>query len=241
VLGLCSANLAAHGRFAVSPFGNVFLLARVIYDGPGMTALRRDCPTANWRLCPFLDSFPPTSDGFLWARDTPLNRAGGAKAVSRDADAIIRAALVVDSMGEARAALSNTLEQLSRFASGDGLNPWPAEVSVWIEHDFPAWEAAAYAAARQQSGSLAVPPRLGDLHWTLALAGVAGCGLLLPLAFIRRSPCTGFLLAALIALPVSAAITGSLSAPHERYQSRIMWLPPFIAVVSLASLRRTTA
>jgi hypothetical protein len=45
----------------------------------------------------------------------------------------------------------------------------------------------------------------------------------------------------LIALPVSAAITGGLSAPHDRYQSRIMWLPPFIAVVSLASLRQRTA
>ncbi len=25
--------------------------------------------------------------------------------------------------------------------------------------------------------------------------------------------------------------------PHDRYQSRIIWLPPFIAVVSLLSLR----
>jgi hypothetical protein len=50
VVGLCTVNLAAHGRFAVSPYGNVFLLARVIYDGPGMTALRRDCPTQPWRL-----------------------------------------------------------------------------------------------------------------------------------------------------------------------------------------------
>ena len=36
-------------------------------------------------------------------------------------------------------------------------------------------------------------------------------------------------------------ITGSLSAPHDRYQSRIMWLPPFIAVLSLASLRARPA
>ena len=242
LLALCGTNLAAHGRFAVSPFGNVFLLARVIYDGPGMTALRRDCPSAGWRpkwgLCPFLDSFPPTSDDFLWAPDNPVNRAGGAKAVSRDANAIILAAIVADPLGEARAALSNTLEQLNRFASGDGLNPWPDQVSPWIERDFPPREAAAYAAARQQAGSLMVPQSLAGLHWALALAGVAGCLLLLPVAIIRRAPCAGFLLAVLIALPVSAAITGSLSAPHERYQSRIMWLPPFIAVVSLAALRR---
>ena len=63
------------------------------------------------------------------------------------------------------------------------------------------------------------------------------CDLLLPIAFVRRAPCVGFLVAVLITLPVSAAITGALSTPHDRYQSRIMWLPPFIAAVSLASLR----
>ena len=71
ILALCSANLLAHGRFAVSPFGDVFLLARVIYDGPGMATLRRDCPAAGWRLCPFVDDFPKTSDDFLWTPDSP--------------------------------------------------------------------------------------------------------------------------------------------------------------------------
>ena len=239
VLGLCGVNLAAHGRFAVSPFGNVFLLARVIYDGPGMAVLRRDCPAAAWRLCPFLHDFPPTSDDFLWTADSPLYRAGGAKAVSADAGAIIRAALIAAPAREARAAVANTVAQLGMFRSGDGLNPWPAQVSPWIERDFPAREATAYAAARQQSGTLAVPPLLAALHWWMALAGVLGCVILLPVAFPRRAPCAGLLFAVLTALPLCAAITGGLSAPHDRYQSRIMWLPPFIAVVSFASLRRT--
>jgi hypothetical protein len=240
LLGICSVNFIAHGRFAASPFGNIFLLARVIYDGPGMVVLRRDCPTAAWRLCPFLGIFPPTSDEFLWKQDSPLNQAGGAKAVSQDADSIIRAALISDPVGEARAALSNTLEQLGRFASGDGLSPWPAQVSPEIIRDFPRREAASYASAKQQAGALSVPRVLVHLHTAVAIAGVMACALLLPIAFVRRAPCAGFLVAVLMTLPVSAAITGALSTPHDRYQSRIMWLPPFIAVVSLASLRHRT-
>jgi hypothetical protein len=241
VLAACSVNLASFGRFETSPFGNIFLLARVIYDGPGMTVLRRDCPTANWRLCPFLDSFPPTSDDFLWTTTSPLRPAGGAKAVSRDAGAIIKAALLADPIGEARAALDNTLEQMTRFASGDGLTPWPAQVTPWIERDFPAREQAAYASARQQAGTLSVPSPLSPIHTMTALAGVIACAILLPVAFKRRAACAGFLLAVLLALPLSAAITGGLSAPHERYQARIMWLAPFVAIVSLASLRRRPA
>ncbi|MEA2776019.1 MAG: hypothetical protein QOF90_1425 [Acetobacteraceae bacterium] len=238
ILGLCTANLAAHGRFAISPFGNIFLLARVIYDGPGMTTLRRDCPTSNWRLCEYIDRFPPTSDEFLWSTDSPLYLAGGPKIVSDDAGAIIQAALISDPAGEAQAAIRNMLEQLRRFDSGDGLEPWPAQVSPWIQRDLPAAEQAAYASARQQTGRLTVPKFLATTHQATALAGVAGTMLLLPIALRRRAPCARFLLAVLLALPISAAITGGLSAPHDRYQSRIMWLPPFIAVVSLMALLR---
>jgi hypothetical protein len=241
ILGLCTVNLAAYGRFAISPFGNVFLLARVIYDGPGMEVLREDCPTANWRLCPFIDRLPPTSDDFLWSPKSPLRVIGGPKVVSAEAGAIIRAALLADPVGEADAALANTFEQIGHFASGDGLTPWPDQVSPWIERDFPARERAAYASARQQAGSLSVPPLLVETHRIVALGGAISCAALLPVAFRRRSACAGFLLAALLALPVSAVITGSLSAPHDRYQARIMWLPPFISMLSLIALRRRSA
>ena len=83
-----------------------------------------------------------------------------------------------------------------------------------------------------------MPPPLARLHIVIALAGVAACVLLLPLAIIRRARCRVFLLAVLIALPVNAMVTGALSTPHDRYQSRMMWLPPFIAVISLVSLMR---
>ncbi len=236
VIALCTVNLAAHGRFAVSPFGNVFLLARVVYDGPGMAVLKRDCPAAGWSLCPFLDRFPPSSDGFLWTPDSPLNLAGGAKAVSRDADAIIRAAALSDPVGLVRASVLNTWEQIRRFNTGDGLEAWPNHVTPWIALDFPAVEQTAYASALQQRRLLTVPPLLAMLHRATAIAGVAGCLLLLVRAVRHRAACAGFLAAALIALPLSAAITGALSTPHDRYQSRIMWLPAFVAAVSLASL-----
>jgi hypothetical protein len=238
ILALCTVNLGAHGRFAISPFGNVFLLARVIYDGPGMDVLRRACPASGWRLCAYLDRFPPQSDDFLWSLDSPLNLAGGAKTVSRDADAIIARAVTSDPGGVARAALSNMLEQMRRFGSGDGLEAWPDQVTPWIDRDFPQAEQAAYASALQQQGLLRVPPVLAVLHQVTALGGFAACLLLLPMAIRRRAACVGFLAAVLIALPLSAAITGSLSTPHDRYQSRIMWLPPFIAAVALGSLRR---
>jgi hypothetical protein len=238
---LVMVNLAGYGRFSLSPFGNMFLLARVIYDGPGMTVLQRDCPAAGWRLCPFVDRLPPTSDEFLWQPYSPVVLAGGHKAVSAEAGAIIAAALREQPCVELRALRANFWEQLQRFASGDGLEAWPVEVSPWIERDFPAREWAEYQAARQQHDDLAVPAWLAAVHRTVDLGGVTLCAALLPLAVRRRHPVAGFLAAVLLVLPASALITGGLSTPHDRYQSRVMWLAPCIASLAAVALVRRPA
>ena len=241
IAALLAVNLIGHHRMALSPFGNVFLLARVIYDGPGMDVLRRDCPTAGWQLCPFLDRFPAISDEFLWRADSPIVLAGGHKAVSAEADAIIAAALRAEPMTELGAIVGNGLTQLSQFRSGDGLDAWQGEVSPWIALDFPPAERARYAAARQTHNSLVLPPWLIALHAVVSVGGVVACLALLPVAWWRRHAAAGFLLVTLISLPVSAIITGGLSTPHDRYQSRIMWLPPFVAGLSALALRRRPA
>ncbi|MGE4048785.1 MAG: hypothetical protein AB7F35_28285, partial [Acetobacteraceae bacterium] len=234
-LVLVAANLAGHGRASVSPYGNVFLLARLLDDGPAASILRRDCPDAGWRLCPWADRFPMNSDDFLWRADSPVVPAGGHKGVSADADAILAAAWDAEPGRVLAACLANTWQQMVRFASGDGLEPWPDQVSPHIIQDFPAGERAAYLSARQQTDALAVPAWLAVLHRWVAVAGIAACILSLPVA-LRRSPSlAGVMLTVLLALPVSAAVTGALSAPHDRYQSRVAWLPACVALVGFAS------
>jgi len=237
-LALATLNLAGHGRFALSPFGNVFLLARLIADGPGKATLETHCPETHWRLCPFIADLSSDSDILLWAADSPILKAGGHKAVSSEAGAIIAATLRDHPAWVAATALRNSLVQLVRFQSGDGLEPWPTQVSPWISRDFPAREAHAYQAARQQRGTLEIPFGLGVVHVGVTLAGIALSLALLP-RLMRRSPLhAGFLAIALLALPAGAVITGALSCPHDRYQARIAWLPALVAGVTLAGWRR---
>ncbi len=236
VIALISVNLLAFGRASLAPFGNIFLLTRAIYDGPGMDVLRRDCPSSGWRLCAYIDRMPAIEDDFLWRQDGPVVQAGGAKLMSGEANAIIGAALRAAPGSELRVFGRNSMRQLAGFATGDGLQPWPATVTPLIRRDFPRFEAAMYASSRQTAGELTVPGWMQVLHIVTALAGVAGCCAMLMTS--RHHPSSGFAAAALLALLANAAITGGLSGPHDRYQSRIMWLPPLVAVVCLASLRR---
>jgi hypothetical protein len=237
VAGLVAMNFAGFGRPSLSPYGNVFVLARVIYDGPGMAVLRRDCPDRGWSLCPYLDRFPATVDEFLWAPDSPIMLAGGHKAVSADADPIIRAAMAADPATLLAAGWNHTIEQLTLFDSGDGLERnWTDQVGRWIDRDFPPREGAAFHAARQQMGLLEMPPMLIGFHRAAALAGIGAALALLPLAWSRRHVARWFLAVSLLTLPLSAAITGGLSSPHDRYQSRVVWLPAAMALLTVPAL-----
>ena len=239
IAAMMLVNTIGFGRVSISPYGNVFVLARVIYDGPGMDVLRQQCPSHGWVLCPFLDRFPDTADRFLWDKSSPVMLAGGHRAVSADADAIIQAAIRAEPGKLLAATVDNTLAQLTRFASGDGLNAWPTEVDPWIDNDFSATERAAFHAARQQRGALEVPPWLATTHRATALAGIAAALALLPLTWRRRPVAAAFLLTALLSLPISALVTGGLSAPLDRYQSRIVWLPACVAFLSIPALLGT--
>ncbi len=236
VAALVTVNAVGFHRVSLSPYGNVFVLARIIYDGPGMTVLHRDCPERGWLLCPYLDRFPAIADDFLWDSDSPMMLAGGHKAVSADADAIIHAAILAEPGLLIAATWDNTVEQLTRFASGDGLERWNNQVGPWIDRDFPTAESAAFHAARQQQGTLAVPPPLPLVHRVGVLVGVVAALVLLPLAWRRRHVAAWFLAVALLAQPLSAAITGGLSTPHDRYQSRIIWLPLAMAILAAPAL-----
>ena len=233
---LITVNVAAFGRLSLSPFGNVFLLARVIYDGPGRAVLQRDCPTQAWRLCPWRDRLPADSDDFLWRPDSPVILAGGHKVVSTDADAIIRAALRDQPVSELRAVARNGWAQLARFASGDGLQAWPAQVDPWMDRDF---HSGAYHAARQQQGTLAVPDWLAVGHQAAAVLGIISAAVILLTRRRSGDIRARFLLLALLVLPLGALITGGLSTPHDRYQSRIVWLPACVSLFVAAGARRS--
>jgi hypothetical protein len=125
-----------------------------------------------------------------------------------------------------------TLRQLAAFGTGDGLHPWPEAVTPKLARVLPEADLAGYAQSRQTLGTLAVPAWLRALHVAAALAGVALCPLLLLLPGVPEAARV-LALATLIALPVNAAVTGALSGPHDRYQSRVMWLPLAVAACAV--------
>jgi hypothetical protein len=232
-------NAIGHGRFALSPYGASFMLARLQEDGPATALLKARCPDAGWYLCAFTDRLPMPANDFLWAPESPMNRdaAGqprflGGAMLAPEAGQIVAETLRADPLGVARAMAGNALVQLGSFGIGDTLDEAHFAVAIRprIAEGFPARELTALDQARQAQGLLkdALTP-LNPFHLlvvllalpVLAWAAWRGQGLALALAL--------FLLAAVLG---SALICGGLSGPHPRYGARIMWLLPVAALLS---------
>lgn len=244
LLVLVATNLALWGRLTVSPHGAVFLLARLVADGPAARTIAARCPEAGWHLCRWAGRLPADSDAFLWSGDGPVwaprqdgATPGGPISLAPEAAAIVAETLAREPLAVLRAAAANTLRQLGMARLGDTLGPEHLAVQVGrqLALGFPEEEQRRFAASLQALGRLpaAAAPFLPVQQPALLL------GLLGTLALWRRAALAGdrvrlgLALCVLVGVVANAAATGALSGPHHRYQARIAWLLPLVAVLGL--------
>lgn len=240
LVAMVAVNAAGHGRLAVSPFGSVFLAARLLQDGPALRTLDARCVAEGWQVCALRSQLPMPANDFLWPPDGPLRGPlGGGKAWGSEASAIVAATLLREPGAVALAALGNALRQFPMLGTGDGLRAWPGLPGPrpLIAAHFPPRELAAYDASRQQAGLLErdVSAFL-PLHVVLAWTGLV----MLPLlAWLRRREAAACALCLLVLAAAlgNATLTGGLSGVEARYQGRIAWLLVFAAVAVAAAGR----
>jgi hypothetical protein len=233
---LAATNLIGFGRFAISPYGAVFALARLTADGLTAPVLARACPQSGWHLCGWIGRLPATSDDFLWDAHGPVwTHPGGPIGLAPEAAAIVARTLAEAPGATLRAALRNTLDQLTRTRLGDTLGPdWlEASVAGSLRAYFPPAEMARFRASRQLHGALAAwAAPLNVPHRVLLLLGLAAT-----LAVLLRGN-RPLALLVLVALAANAFATGALSGPHDRYQARLAWL---VLLPGLQMLTRSAA
>jgi hypothetical protein len=235
---LLLTNLVGFGIAGISPYGSVFLLARLASDGPVRDVLAADCPHAGSRMCGWVGRLPQNSDDFLWNSQGPVwTTPGGPPALAPEASAIVERTIVREPLAVARAMLANTLRQLVMIRVGDTLRPNGLDQSVVgsLRAYFPPIEKTRFDASLQAHGELeAVAAPFAPVHAALLILGALATPAILVLA-LRRGDArlAGFAAIVLVALVANAFATGALSGPHDRYQARIAWLlllPAFLRV-----------
>lgn len=250
---LLATNLALHGRAALSPYGAVFALARLVADGPAARTIAARCPEAGWHLCAWAGRLPADSDLFLWQRDGPVwaprrdgAQPGGPISLAPEAAAILAETLRREPVAVAGAVLRNGWRQLGMAGIGDALvaDHLAVQVGRQLALGFPAAEQARFAASRQARGDLpAAAAALRPVHAAALLLGAGGVLLAWARLVGRRDRSAaagrrlGLVLCVLVGLGANALVTGGLSGPHDRYQARIAWLLPLAALLALPPRR----
>ena len=232
---LLAINLVGQDRLAISPYGSVYALARLVADGPAAQTIHEACPGTGWYLCTWSAPFGTDSDAFLWAPDGPMSKDSyGPLRLAPEASAIIRETIRRHPVAVAQAALANTLRQLAQNRIGDALIPDHLQVTVreTLKAYFPPAEVARFDQGLQAQGrlqSLASP--INPLTLSLLAIGALATAWI---ALTRRAPpLPAFATLALVAVLANAFATGALSGPHDRYGARISWLlllPPILAL-----------
>jgi hypothetical protein len=230
-----AANFSFTREIFLNRAGPNFLFGRLLQDGVVMRLLEDTCPRAGYRLCAYKDVLPPRGDAWLWAPYSPFFKLGGFAGTRAESARIVMDSLKRYPLLNVKLVFLDGARQFVSFRTGDQVEP-----QQWALHSvfaaFTPHQVQAYMAARQQRGLL----RFHDINLVhvpvgdLSLLGLTG---LLGFAAWRRehdaAVFLGFVLAGLLG---NALICGALSNPHDRYQSRLIWLAPF--AVTLGGIRR---
>jgi hypothetical protein len=141
---------------------------------------------------------------------------------------------------QAAAAMANSARQFVTFATLDTECPehCGADMAVYqtIQRHFPG-EHEQFRASRQMTGTL--PLRLiRRINFAAVIVSAALAAGVLVLALRRRDRWLSGLVLVVGALLVgNAMLAGALAGVHDRYQSRVIWLVPVVALLGLARLR----
>lgn len=229
--------LAANYHFTrqvfVSRAGSSFVFARMLQDGIVMRLLDDTCPASGYRLCAYRDSLPATSDGWLWTPHSPFFRLGHFEGTAAESERIVRDALLRYPVLQLKAAIKDAAIQFVRFGTGDQIEPQEWVLAPVLSYYMPA-QMSAYLAARQQRGLIHFR-QLSLLHVAVGFAALAAL-FILGIWCVRRGRhgIAAFLGFVLVALAGNAIICGDLSGPHDRYQSRLVWIAPFSVLLTAA-------
>ena len=224
-------HLALTGKGGYTPGGSTFLFGRLVQDGLVQRWLAEHCPAPGIKLCELRHRLPATADDFLWNGGSPFQDLGGWQGESEaELKRLTRSAVTAYPGMTIWTTVRSTAQQMVKVATGDALDEGHYDTHGIITGYLPAI-ARPFFEARQQQGEITrnLFDRLNLIHVPVALFSVFA---LLPIAIWSwrngRRDLTSLALFVFLALLGNAFICGALSNPHDRYQSRLVWLAPLV-------------
>ena len=220
VAAVLASSFIGFSEVSLAPKRLPLILARSIADGPARWYLQKHCATEKYVICDLFPVIPSRIEDVLFGPDGLR-----ARATPDQMEAIRREEPVIVS----RAARAYPLYQITRAASAFGRQLWHFDLA---DTDFTR------QVVRAAEGSITLQSvtenvgarRVANLAAYGGVAAAIVYLLWLGLSRRLRRGEGGLLLLALAGLAGNAAVTGILSGVAHRYQARIIWVVPVVAI-----------
>jgi hypothetical protein len=237
-----AAAIAANGAFSLATFGESsitpkrypFLLARSLEDGPARYYLQEACGHIDYAVCELYGTNPPGSvQAFLWGYDGIERRATleQFRRIQDEELTIVAEAVRAYPLIQTQRALGNWWRQIHMISMSD----------LGWNHLVVADDGRFARQSNRQVSSRAINLILTNLQTGVVVLSVLALAVVL--GFGRGRLSRGHLVAGALVLAgllTNAAICGALSAPDDRYQARVVWLIPLLALLALPALQQRT-
>jgi hypothetical protein len=206
-----------------------FLTARLIADGPGRWYLEQHCLETKFAGCGRVRELRADSDQFLWADDGvwKTSTSESQQQMLREEVPFALATLHTYPRAVLSIAAANFWQQLNAFEIGFDANGWMVRQ---LDEVIPS-QKARFLQSRQAINGLPFDFISMVQYWTVvaSLAVIVIFGILLWRRWTTRL--VGLAVVIIPAVLANALVTGVLSTVEDRYQSRVIWLMPFLAVM----------
>jgi hypothetical protein len=230
------ATLALHGYLYGKPSLNgerpPYLMARLLADGPARQYLEQNCSHLQWVICQDVSRLPTNADDFIWEAGGIWDTASPAKQqqLLQEEMPLVLATLRAYPREQISRSAHNFLDQLQIFGIED------LDASSWVLDQFSTTlpnQRAAYLASRQQRNELPIDLVTSIQNW-IVVASLT----LIAISFAilwRRWPSRLVWLSVIVVaiLLANALLSGVLSMVDDRYQARVVWLLPLLAILAL--------
>jgi hypothetical protein len=221
-----ASNFAYTQKIFITRAGAVFVFARVLQDGIVMRLLDDTCPQSHYKLCAYKDELPRTADQWLWGKESPFQKLDRFTGTTAESERILWASVTRYPLTHLAAASNDSFRQFTMFRTGDQIEPQQWVLYSAMDQLIPN-QMRAYLTARQQRQGYDFA-LVNWVHvpfgWLSLAALVLALGYTLWIGARREAALLGFVLVALLG---NAVVCGALSNPHDRYQSRLIWIVPF--------------
>lgn len=237
VTGSLAFSKIVEATYGQPPLSRPFITAHLVDMGPGTAFAQEACPTADYALCDFVDRLPTDWIAFLFANSDK----GG---VFATVDAATQRALTHEQVSFALGTLAarplatlgglalDGLEQLFILSVADV--PLTRQSEGFLVDSFPRDLVARIQGARIYNH----PAWAANFTRVIEATSMISASVLIVWFFTRvrntSEPATyrleGMVLVCLSGVLANALICGIMASPYGRFQARIVWLLPMLAI-----------